>query len=137
MLSNLASVYLKKERFAEATALYEKALSALGDKYKVRSSTIYNNLGNIYAETNDNPKAIEYFTTAYEGLKQILGSDHPNALKVLVNLAEVRQSESPGSDSTKFFMDTLDRLRKVLGSEHPLVKNMLKKNKKMQPNKRT
>lgn len=126
-MSNLASAYAALGRYDEAEAFYRKAISIQDSLGDWRSAKTLNNLGSVYFALHDLGKAQNAFQESVSKMTQVLGENHPDALRAKVNLAQILAANGKDAEARSMFQAALTALRATLGSNHPLVEQLSKK----------
>ena len=111
--SELAALYRDQARYAEAAALYERALAIREKNYgpeHPRVAESLNELGEVYGALGRRAGAEPMFRRALALREQALGPEHPEVAKVLNNLAALYRAEG----KTDAALDTARRSTAML-----------------------
>lgn len=72
----------------KALAIKEKTLGAEHPS----TATLYNNIGWVYRGKGDYITALNYYSNAYQLLKNIFGDEHPHTMSVLNSINEIKKA---------------------------------------------
>ena len=81
----------------------------------------YNNIGSVYDNQGDYPKALEYHLKALAIREKALGQDHPDVAMSYNNIGIVYSYQGDYPRSLEYHLKALSIWEKVLGQGHPNV----------------
>jgi tetratricopeptide (TPR) repeat protein len=123
-LNNLAMIYVKLGRYAEAEPLLKRALAiqekALGPDHPDVAESL-NNLATLYAEQGRYAEAEQFYRRALAIREEALGPDHPKVGASLNNLAMIYESQGRQADAGPLCERGLAIREDTLGRDHPDV----------------
>ena len=79
----------------------------------------YNNIGSIYSDMGDYPKALEFYTKALSIREKVLGKDHPDTANSYNNIGNVYGYIGDYPKALDFLTKALNIKEKALGKDHP------------------
>jgi CHAT domain-containing protein len=127
-LSNLAALYQRQGRFAEAEPLFKRAL-AIREKALSREhpdvGQALNNLATLYVKLEHFAEAEPLFQRALAIYQKAAGSEHPAVATVLNNIGQVDRDLNRDADAEAPIKRSLAIREKVLGPDHPDVARSL------------
>ncbi|MET4293372.1 CHAT domain-containing protein/Tfp pilus assembly protein PilF [Bradyrhizobium sp. LB8.2] len=127
-LSNLAALYQRQGRYAEAEPLFKRAL-AVREKGLSREhpdvGQSLNNLATLYVKQQHYADAEPLFQRALAIYQKAGGPEHPAVATVLNNLGQVYRDLNRDADAEAPIKRSLAIREKVLGPEHPDVARSL------------
>ena len=88
-ISGLGSIFLNQGKLAEADSMFQRALAGCNEMASPNTPlelSLFYNMGLLSRGFQHFERAKEFFTQAYEGRAQLLGSQHPNTIKALEEL---------------------------------------------------
>ncbi|HEV2971353.1 MAG TPA: serine/threonine-protein kinase [Pirellulales bacterium] len=100
----------------------DRAAAAAGDKFKDRpelEASIRQTLGNAYREVGQYAKAVTQLRRSADIRKAKLGSDHPDTLAALNNLAVAYVAIGKATEAVALNEEVRDAQMKKLGPDHP------------------
>ena len=118
----LARVYHRQGRYAEAETLYRTTLEGrrrvLGDEHSHTVNSM-NNLALVYYLEGRNEEAGELWAEALAIDRRLRGSEHPDTLSDMNNLSLAYLQTGRYADAETLLEEALEARRRVLGVEHP------------------
>jgi len=106
---NLGQIYMKKEVFDSSLHYYDKALDVISNGANI--STVYNDIGSIYALQNDFPTALKYQFDALELAKR------ENALyqetSVLLGLGSTYEQQGSLKQALEYYQQARDLAEEI------------------------
>jgi len=126
-INNLASLYYKQHRYAEAEVMYTQALELAkkehGDTPHEHVSCGLMNLASAKASQDKFDEAVALLREALEIDKKVFGDEHPDVAKSLFNLANtLRCQGSESAEAKRLGKQALAVAEKALGPDHPETK---------------
>jgi CHAT domain-containing protein/tetratricopeptide (TPR) repeat protein len=127
---NLGSVLIEQGRESESRPKVQRAIYILENTsvppayaaapglFRLTLTKIERNLGNF-------DKALEIATEAKEIVKSNLNGDHPNAIQVEKEFANIYRDEGKFTESAEHLKTVLEMQKKVYGFEHPEIAHTL------------
>src|SRR6267154_177379 len=114
-LNNLAALYQRQERYAEAEPLFKRAL-AIHEKAAGRQhpavATLLNNLGQVDKVQCRYAEAEPLIKRSLAIREKVLGPDHPDVARSLNNLADLYERQGRYAEAQPLF-------ERALGPDHP------------------
>ena len=89
-----------------------------GQEHK-NTATSYNNIGSVYKNQGDYPKALEYYGKALAIVEEVLGKDHPDTATTYNNIGLVYDNQGNYPKALEYYGKALAIYEKVLGKDHP------------------
>jgi CHAT domain-containing protein/Tfp pilus assembly protein PilF len=127
-LNNLAILYQRKGRYAEAEPLHQRALTireqALGPAHPDVASSL-NNLAVLYEAQGRLAEAIPLVERALTIVEQALGPQHPEVATSLSNLAVLYKAQGEYAQAEPLLQRALAIREQALGPTHPDVATSL------------
>ena len=121
-LNDLAGLYRKQGKTAEARKLYEQALkirkTELGENHPDYAASL-DNLANMFREEGNKQKAEEYYIKALEIRGVVLGNKHPAYAASLNNIAVFYEENGKMEEAEQAYQQTVDIFKERLGENHP------------------
>lgn len=126
----LARIHRADGREVTASALAERALDALNTEEEsgegrasvvVSKARLQTLIARIELEQGNNAEAIASANAALNGLRDLLGDQHPGVAEVLHLLGEVAQAERKLEKAEAFFDEAMAKWEAFFGSSHPQV----------------
>ncbi len=108
----------------KAKLLHETALRQAMMQYGAEHphvATSYNNLGVVYSEQGDYPRALEYHQKALAIWQQVFGAEHPDVAVSYNNLGTVYHIQGDYPRALEYHQKALAIWQQVFGAEHPAV----------------
>lgn len=125
-LNNLGGVYLGRGFDERAKAAYEQAINIQTQTGAgVPLSTTLTNLGVLYDEIGEYPKALAHLQRAYEIRKEKLLPNDPLRLTSIDNLINLMVKQQDFSTAEKLLLDTKQDLERKYGGDSPFVAEIL------------
>jgi tetratricopeptide (TPR) repeat protein len=122
MLSGLAAVHTKKERFAEAESLFqgvrETQKEKLGDDHWETLKTL-NDFGVLRRKQRRYEQAESMLSQALNGRQRKLGADHPACFESMHELAVLYREQARYEEAEKRFLEAIEGRCLKLGDTHP------------------
>ena len=109
-------------KYPQATPIAEQALalaSACSDRTTPRRFRSVKNLGDVYYITRPQRRGGAPFKRALEARERVLGSEHPDTLVSVNDLAVLYQTEKRYAEAEPLFKRALEARERVLGAENP------------------
>lgn len=123
-LNNLAAAQVDQGRYADAEALYQRALKiyekAVGPEHADVASTV-NNLAQLYFNEAKFVDAGPLYERALRIDEKALGPEHPGVATSLNNLALFYDRQGKYADAEPLYQHALRIDEKALGTDHPDV----------------
>ena len=127
-LNNLAALYERQERYADAEPLFKRAL-ALREKSLPSGhpdvGQSLNNLATLYEREDRHGDTAPLFKRALVIYEKAAGPEHPAVATLLNNLGQVDKVEARYADAEQEIKRSLAIREKVLGRDHPDVARSL------------
>ncbi len=127
-LSNLAALYQRQERYADAEPLFKRSL-AIREKALPRDhpdvGQSLNNLATLYEKQDRHADSEPLFKRSLAIYEKALGPEHPAVATLLNNLGQVDKAEGRYADAEPLIKRSLLIREKVLGRDHPDVARSL------------
>jgi tetratricopeptide (TPR) repeat protein len=82
----------------------------------------YNNIGAVYDNQGDYPKALEFHLKALNIREKVLGKEHPDIAMSYNNIGSVFFFQGDYPKALEYLQKALSILEKVLGPDHPNTK---------------
>lgn len=121
-LNNLAALYKKQGRHAQAEPLYRRALAirerAFGSAHPAVAQSL-NNLGGLFLAQNRPAEAEPLYRRAAVIVENVYGPDHPATATTLNNLAGSLDLQGDLDRTEPLYRRALTIRENVLGPEHP------------------
>ena len=117
-LVTLANLYVDQGRYSKAELLYKRALTSLWMPSPDRA-TIMANLGTLYKNLGDYPKAEKYLFRALKFEEKAFGTEHPKLAPTLNNLANLYISQARYAEAEPLYQQARAIREKALGPDHP------------------
>jgi tetratricopeptide (TPR) repeat protein len=121
-LNNLAELYRRDGKYAEAESLYKKALEiakkTIGEDH-ANYAIGMNNLAALYASQGKYADAEPLYMQALEIDKKTIGESHTNYANHLSNLAELYRNLGKNADAEPLYKKALEIDKKTVGEDHP------------------
>ncbi|NEU84560.1 CHAT domain-containing tetratricopeptide repeat protein, partial [Nostoc sp. UIC 10630] len=127
-LNNLAGLYSRQGKYADAEPLYRQALEIykrLPADEHLNVATSLNNLAGLYEKQGKYADAEPLYRQALEMRKRLLGDEHPDVAQSLHNLAFLYSSQGRYADAEPLYRQALEIYKRLLGDEHPDVATSL------------
>ncbi|MBC8145235.1 MAG: tetratricopeptide repeat protein [bacterium] len=118
-VGDLAALLFRKSELAEAERLLNSARIAAeknGDSRLL--AECFNNLGSVYISMNKEDRADEMFRAAIRLNGRVLGADHPDVARSMLNLAKLEMQRGNLTNAESTARAALDILDAVLGPSH-------------------
>ncbi|MEM7229085.1 MAG: serine/threonine-protein kinase [Planctomycetota bacterium] len=110
-LGNLAWLHMRTERYEEAEALFEQAMSALDGKDDRRAistlATITMNLGYVYRRTDRPDQARSSYKRGLDLFQSLYGADHPYVAVASNNLARLDYDDGEYAEAVTAYQRAL------------------------------
>ncbi len=120
--ANLADVYNRQHRFAEAEPLYRQVLDTqqriLGEEH-IATLASMSNLAKLYTQQGRYTEAEPLCVQALEIRRRVLGPDHPATLASLNALAVLLRQHGRAAEAEPLLLQAVEAKRRTLGPEHP------------------
>lgn len=123
---NLATVYYKMGKYAEAEKGYSHALGVTkrtqGEE-SLNYATIANHMGNVYKTTNRFKEAMQWYQQVLDIRRKKQGEDNNEVAEVYNNLGIVNWRLDQLPKAEEYFQKSLSIRLKVFGENHPDLAN--------------
>jgi serine/threonine protein kinase len=118
---NLAVVYLLQGRYDEAEQIYEELIRAdeESENYDGINPNLYKSLGVTYRSQGRYDEAEKFLTEALKASREQLGSEHPQVIGYMRNLALLHLDQERYDDAEKLLLEAVDVSYVKLGDTHP------------------
>ena len=127
-LTNLALVYTRMGRYAEAEPLYKRSLeideAALGPKHPSVATTL-NNLALLYARQGRYADAEPLYKRSLAIDRVVLEPNHPSVATTLNNLAGLYEAQGRHAEAEPLYRRSLEIDESALGPNHPSLATTL------------
>jgi CHAT domain-containing protein/tetratricopeptide (TPR) repeat protein len=120
-LNNLASLYWKQGRYADAEPLFKRFREKMLGPGAPEVATGLNNLASLYKDQGRYADAEPLNMRALAIYKKTLGPDHPKFATALNNLASLYESQGRYADAEPLYKRSQAIREKALGPDHPDV----------------
>jgi tetratricopeptide (TPR) repeat protein len=121
-LNYFAELHIKTGNYKEPENLLLKAIEIreriLGTQHPNTAIT-YNNIGFVYDNQGDYPKALAFYQKALKIREKVLGIEHPDTATTYNNIGGVYYIQGDYPKALEFYQKALKIQEKVLGIEHP------------------
>ena len=128
LLTNLADLYYRQHKYAEAEPLYQHAFKIyehkLGNGHHDTVMAL-NNLAIVYKEQGKYTKAGHLYRRALAIYELKLGADHLDTATVLNDLGSLCHDQGNTTEAKTFLLRALRIREQKLGADHPLVAETL------------
>ena len=127
-LNNLAAVYQRQQRFAEAEPLFKRALAIREKSLPREHSDVgqsLNNLATLYVKQERYADAEPLFQRALAVYQKAGGPEHPAVATLLNNIGQLDRDLNRDADAEAPIKRSLAIREKVLGADHPDVARSL------------
>ncbi len=81
--------------------------------------TAMGNLASTHHELGHHGQALEIGVQVLEGLRRILGDEHPDTLTAMANLASTHRALGHHEQALEIEVQVLEHRRRILGDQHP------------------
>jgi CHAT domain-containing protein/tetratricopeptide (TPR) repeat protein len=120
-VSNLAEVYKKLGRVAEAELLLKRIIKTnervLGNDHPDTLASV-SRLGMLLRTQARNTEAEPLFKRALESRRRVLGKDHPDTLVSIHNLGELYLAQGKFAEAEPLLKTALDAAERIRGKDH-------------------
>ncbi len=128
IVKNLADLYNKQRRYAEAKPLYER-LAALITKWKEPKSVdmhdVWLNLGDMCIELQQCDQAKIHYESARTAVQECYGEDHPEVARVLRSLSYLARVLGDSIEALEYLNGALRVLEACFGPSNPMLADTL------------
>lgn len=125
---NLADVYRKQEKLADAKRLYVESLgvieSCLGTRH-AEVAEVCNSLGMLLKKEGGYAEASQYYERAVSIISDVFGDDHPKNGVLLVNIGDIARKLGNFAAAEQAYGRALPILEASLGRDHVEVADAL------------
>ncbi len=116
--SNLALLYQRSNKFAEAEAIYLKLEKDLGTSNPYYAGVL-NNLALLYVQMNKPEKVEDYLKKAAQVYKTKFGEESPNYAKVIGDQGWYYRTKERYAEAEPLLQRSMEIREKTLGTDHP------------------
>jgi CHAT domain-containing protein len=116
--SNLALLYQRTNKFAEAEAIYLKLEKDLGTSNPYYAGVL-NNLALLYVQMNKPEKVEDYLKKAAQVYKTKFGEESPNYAKVIGDQGWFYRTKERYAEAEPLLQRSMEIREKTLGVDHP------------------
>jgi len=116
--SNLALLYQRSNKLAEAEAIYLKLEKDLG-KENPYYAGVLNNLALLYVQMNKPDKVEDYLKRAAQVYKTKFGEESPNYAKVIGDQGWYYRTKERYAEAEPLLQRSMEIREKTLGTDHP------------------
>ena len=124
---NLAELYIKAERFSEATAILqpaiERARKSLGDRHQIFLE-IKELVGWGYVRNHQIRRGMSLIGDVLEVKEEVLGDDNPRTINTRVRLASALMDLGRSLEAREIYEKAYADRKRVLGEKHPSTQEM-------------
>ena len=121
LLFNYAQFLYRYGLYRDSEAVYLRQIPLAAELYGTEHENIaasYNDIGVVYLDQGDYPKALDYHFKALEIFEKALGKDHPNTASSYNNIGGVFDDQGNYTKALEYYFKALEIREKVLGTEH-------------------
>ena len=105
--------------YLDAAKIFEQLINE-GAEVHIMLASIYDNIGQVYADNDDYQEALEYYNNALAAYKEYDGiASHVRIAHVYQNIGAVYQERSCYDQALKAYQKALEHREKELGIYHP------------------
>jgi tetratricopeptide (TPR) repeat protein len=109
--------------------VFDKAAKDIGTKFAGQplvEAAVRGTLGTTYLALGDHAAAHSQLSSAFGIRRQILGEEHPDTLKSMMNLATALRVQGKSAQAEQMYRQVLEVQERVRGKEHPdTLKSMM------------
>ncbi|MHC4537493.1 MAG: tetratricopeptide repeat protein, partial [Planctomycetota bacterium] len=118
---NLAVVYSLQGRYDEAEQIYKELIKAdeESEDYDGINHNLYKSLGATYRSQGRYDEAEKFLTEALKASREQLGSEHPQVIGYMRNLALLHIDQERYDDAEKLLLEAVNVSYVKLGDTHP------------------
>jgi tetratricopeptide (TPR) repeat protein len=117
---NLAVVYLLQGRYDEAEQTYKELIKAdeESEDFDGINASLYLSLGETYRAQGRYDEAEKFLTEALKAIRLQLGSEHPQVIRYMRNLARLHIDQERYDDAEKLLLEAVNVSYVKLGATH-------------------
>lgn len=127
-MTDLAQIYDKEEKEAEAEALYQKAFEIRRRTQGAESPgalTIQSSLAEMYERRGKHSEAEAIYKHVLAVQRKTLGEEHADTISTMNGLATLYTNTAKFADAEAMYTKVLEVKKKTLGEEHPAYMSSL------------
>ena len=122
LLFNYALFLYKYGLYRDSEAVLLRQIPLAEELYGTEhedTATSYNNIGSVYWNQGNYPKALDYYFKALEIREKVLGTDHPDTATTYNNIGAVYDAQGDYPKALEYYYKALEVREKKLGTDHP------------------